>query len=129
MATWNGPFQSVPAGTDTPTLGDDEIRNTRAAVEERMKNEHTTYSGDSTGGGATSDWLHKPGSAVPFYQASAPTTRLSGVGLIEGLLWWDTTNNRLKIRAGGSFVSATIELRTSDPGSPESGQIWLRTDL
>ena len=114
MATWNANFQGVPANTDTPTLGDDEIRATRSAIEERMKNEHLTYSGDSTLGAATSDWLHKPGSAVPFYQTTEPATRLSGVALINGLLWYDTTTNRLKIRVGGSFVSACIELRTSD---------------
>ena len=104
MATWNGSFQVIPAGTDTPTQGDDEIRNTRAAIEERMKNEHTTYSGDPTGGAANLDWLHKPGSAVSFYQNSAPTTRINGQALVNGILWYDTTNKQLKIYSGGSWL-------------------------
>jgi hypothetical protein len=96
-----------------------------------MKNEHTTYSGDSTGGAATSDWLHKPGSAVPFYQASAPATRLSGVALIDGMAWYDTTNAVFNIRVGGTWTAVVgfVELRTSDPGSPANGRVWLRTDL
>jgi hypothetical protein len=107
MATWNANFQTVPTGADTPTMGDDEVRNTRIAIEERMRNEHTTFTSDGTGGVTNADWLHKAGSGVAFYQASAPTTRTNGVAsLIDGLLWYDTTNKMFKVRSGGSWIEA-----------------------
>jgi hypothetical protein len=61
----------------------------------------------------------------------------------SSLFNWDNTNNQLSIgtpttpsaslEVTGGPIKATggliIETRTSDPASPVSGQIWLRTDL
>ena len=33
------------------------------------------------------------------------------------------------LRGDNQFTSLILENRTSDPGSPTTGQIWLRTDL
>ena len=107
MATWNAVFAAAPVQTDTPTRGDDEIRNTRVAIEERMNNEHTTYTGDATLGAEAKDWLHKAGSAVAFHAATAsePTQRLNGETLTDGQLWYDSTAGILKVYSGGSWVS------------------------
>lgn len=72
----------------------------------------------------------------------------------NGLLMWDDDNGYAVVSKDGAFVpllsgtldtipapvasvdfaqqqalNFVIENRTSDPGSPVSGQIWLRTDL
>lgn len=69
-------------------------------------------------------------------QDGAFTVRTTGIGYIarfgtaSGWLVDITTNGTLQagglIRAAGGLV---IENRTSDPASPQTGQIWLRTDL
>jgi hypothetical protein len=44
----------------------------------------------------------------------------------------DGTYGDITVSGGGTVltvVSLTIENRTSDPGSPAAGRIWLRTDL
>lgn len=116
MATWNAIYGNSPADLDTPTLGDDEIRSLRAAIEERAKNEHTTYSGDSTLGAAVADWLHKAGSAVVFFAAtaSAPTVRLNGEALVDGMLWYDTTVEHMMIYSGGIWVDLATNIPTTD---------------
>lgn len=109
MATWNSSFQQTPKPTDSPTQGDDTIRGLAAAVEERIKNEHTTYSGDSTNGTNTKDWLHKAGSAVVFIQAAAPSVRLSGEALVDGMLWYDTDTGVMSVYSSGwTAVAAQI---------------------
>jgi len=110
MATWNSSFQQTPKPTDSPTQGDDTIRGLAVAIEERMKNEHTTYSGDSTLGVNTADWLHKAGSAVAFYQADEPTERLSGEYLVQGMLWFNSTSGVLYVCTTGGASPAWTEV-------------------
>jgi hypothetical protein len=108
MATWNSSFQQTPKATDSPTQGDDTIRGLAAAIEERIKNEHTTYSGDSTSGVNTADWLHKAGSAVAFYTDTEPVTRLSGEALVDGMLWYHPTNAVLYVYDEGTTTWVAI---------------------
>jgi hypothetical protein len=122
MATWNANFRSNPLSSDTPTRGDDEIQATRQATDERMKNEHTTYLSDGTNGTAAKDWLHKPGSAVAFYQSSAPTTKLSGEALEDGMIWIDSDDGIVYIRHGSAWVGANREIaRVSIQGTLSTG--------
>lgn len=62
----------------------------------------------------------------------------SGSGTWDVPIGWDSGNGNISVvhkpRGSWDFANATIssliiENRTSDPGSPVSGQIWLRTDL
>lgn len=107
MATWNSLFLLTPRSYDSPTQGDDEIRTFKAALQERIKNEHTTYDADATGGVAALDWLHKAGSAVGYYlpTASEPAVGLSTSPLKAGALWFDTTTLGLKIWTGAAWIS------------------------
>ena len=104
--TWGAAFEAVPAGSSSPSQGDDAIRNLKGGIEERMKNEHTTYTGDGTSGVAASDWLHKAGSAVAWYQSSEPTTYPNGNSLdssAAGRLWVDSNSTTLYVYNGSSF--------------------------
>lgn len=123
MATWNVSFELAPRQVDSPTQGDDEIRGARAAVRERAANEHTAYTdAASTGGAPGKDWLHKQGSAVAFYQAGAPVTRINGEALVNGELWVDSDTGYLYVRYGGSWVPALRELaRVSIQGTLATG--------
>ena len=46
----------------------------------------------------------------------------------SGLVWTVDVSGRLAIRSD-SATALVLETRTSDPGAPVTGQIWLRTDL
>ena len=72
---WGDTFKSEPPGSQSPALGDDRIRETRGAVEERIENEHYTINDGQSNGSAAQDWWHKEGSAKIFYESSAPTVR------------------------------------------------------
>jgi hypothetical protein len=101
-----------PRTSDTPTQGDDEIRALRAAIQERIKNEHTTYDADATGGVAALDWLHKAGSSISYYlpTESAPTVGLSGSPLKNGALWYDTTLDVLKVWVGSGWTVVALNV-------------------
>lgn len=91
MPNWPSTFTNNPPNTQSPSLGDDAIRDTRMAVEERAVNEHSTHE-DGTTGTALKDWLHKPGSARVFvgdYSAdwsTAPTTFLDGTAFTDAAI-------------------------------------------
>lgn len=56
--------------------------------------------------------------------AGDPTTQANGD------IWYNSTEGLLKYRQASSDVAFSgVEPRTSDPGSPIDGQMWLRTDL
>jgi hypothetical protein len=103
-----------------------------------MGNDHTTYLADGTAGAATKDWLHKGGSAVALLQNAEPASRNGGEALgntsrDKGFIWLDDDNeDLLYIWSGADFTLPGIALTNksgSDPTSPVTGQIWLRTDI
>jgi hypothetical protein len=101
--TWGSTFKENPAGSDSPSEGDDKIRQTREAIQERVTNEHYTVDDTESDGSVSKDWLHKKGSARPFYQASAPTALANGTALTanteasNGRLWIDSDNDKLYV--------------------------------
>ena len=137
MSTWNANYELLPRNTDALGRGDDEIRDLKGAIRERIGNDHTEYNEDSTSGTKTLDWLCKGGSAVGLLQNAAPATRLSGVALgntarDKGYIWFDDDNDDLfYIWTGAAFACPgfAISNRTSDPTSPVTGQLWIRTDV
>lgn len=90
--TWDSNWKSAPADSDSAAAGDDEMREDRLAVEERINNEHTTYN-DGTSGNYLLDWNHRKGSAKGYFQNAAPTNRPNGSTALSsddaGRLWFD----------------------------------------
>jgi hypothetical protein len=129
MATWNSSFQQTPKAVDSPTQGDDSIRGLASAVEERIRNEHTSFTNDSTSGEIAKDWLHKPGTAVTFIQSSAPATRLSGENIIAGMLWYDTDTDVLYICTTGGATPVWTEIAAQHRHLTIQGSLATGTDL
>ena len=96
LVVWNSNFEDEPAGGDSPSFGDDEIRDSKEAVRERFEKEHKM---NLLSGVVADDGWHKRGSAITYYQASAPTTRPDGVTALTdddaGRLWYRTTTGVL----------------------------------
>lgn len=129
MSIWNAGWENLPKNSQSPTECDDNIRETKAAAERRMRNEHETYN-DATGGSESLDWRHKEGSARVWYQTGAPANAPSSGALAEGHLWVDSDGgNHMEVYSGAAWIPIGIETRTTDPGAPFVGQIWLRTDV
>lgn len=72
--TWDANFNSSPAGSQSIRLGDDRIRDTRSAVEERATREHFWGPDDTN----SKHGRHRSGSARAYYQDTAPTTAPDG---------------------------------------------------
>lgn len=145
MSTWNTAFEASPAGSDAPSLGDNNIREVKSAVRERLIKEHKM---NLSSGLIAEDGWHKQGSAIIYFGASAPTTRPDGTTALNaedyGRLWLNTGTNVLYIYtssgwsgfgllspvgAGWGTLMSLDYLRTSDPSTPSDGQFWYRTDL
>lgn len=104
--TVNSAFMSLPAGSEDPSLGDDRIRAFKAAWKERLEKEH--FLDLSEAGAQPRQGLHKAGSAVAFYQASAPTQR-NGValGASDAGILWSSTTGKLSVWTGTAWMDAT----------------------
>ncbi|MGW8177363.1 MAG: hypothetical protein ACWGQW_00980 [bacterium] len=83
-----------PADTDYAKYGARDIRYFRVDIQERVGVEHS-FAGDA------SDGVHNQGSARIYRQSSAPTDTLAG------RVWFDTTNDLLKIADGASYITPT----------------------
>ena len=59
-----------------------------------------------------------------FANTSAPTKP------IEGQLWYNSTNNRLKVYSGSAFVPAggNVPYQSSAPSSLNTGDLWVDSD-
>ena len=132
MATWDATFEAAPDGGNPPSTLDDAIRAHKAAVEERMKNEHTTYSGDSTSGTASVDWRHKKGSARAYYQSAAPTNQPGTAGAAlgsgdDGRLFVDSDTN-IGFVWDGSAMQPIRSLDLQDPSGDADVEVDYASD-
>jgi len=77
-------------------------------------------------------WNAKAPTASPTFTGSV-TMPGTGIWNSSGFVGIGTTTPSYKLEVVGGSIKATggliIETRTSDPASPATGQIWLRTDL
>jgi hypothetical protein len=83
-------------------------------------------------GGTTGQVLKKNSNTNYDYSWAADDTGAGSPawGAITGTLSAQTDlNSALGAKANSDGTNFVIENRTSDPGSPATGQIWLRTDL
>lgn len=102
--TWNTTFNNSPSGSANLADGDDRIRETRVAVDERQQREHYWGNGDTN----SNHGLHKEGSAVAYYASTAPTKRPDGVdsltSLDEGRLFYNSSTGILYVYSGSAWV-------------------------
>jgi hypothetical protein len=136
MATWNAAFNASPAGGDNPSQGDDKIREFKVTMYDRWVKEH--YLDLSEGGAQPRQGLHRAGSAVAFYQVSAPTQR-NGVALgstDSGIIWINSTTKDMYTWTGSAWAltamppigSVYMQLPGYDaPGTLYPGTTW--TDI
>lgn len=92
LVTWDTSFEAKPAGSRSPKYGDDDIREHKQAVRERIAKEHVMTTG--TGTVALHGW-HLSGSARGYVQTgTGPTTRPDGstsLGASDaGRVWFDS---------------------------------------
>lgn len=118
--SWDTSFNSSPTDGDKVGLGYADIQETREGVQERLSPEHEF---DLSVGTSDRQGLHKAGSAVAFYQASAPTQR-NGVALGAddiGIEWCDSDTGLLYFWTGTDWRKSdmfTEEVRlTSGSGN------------
>ena len=100
---WDSLFETKPPGGDNPVRGDDKIRETRSAFEERMALEHLFDYSDVNNQG-----YHRQGSALAYYQSTTPTTLPDGTALgsntrSSGRLWVDSDNGYIYYYNGADF--------------------------
>jgi hypothetical protein len=137
MATWDAVFEAKPNGGDVPSTLDNEQRNHRKAVEERMKNEHDTYTEDGTVGNLVKDWVHKEGSAMAYYESDEPTNQPNGEALAArdaGRLWWDSDDNELRCWDGSAMqtikkISGDLELGGTVTSGVKTDGTFLKTKV
>jgi hypothetical protein len=72
-AKWDSAFEAVPADTDDPEQGADNIRDTKLAVRQRFVREHEGSHGESTADKAY-DGRHRAGSARALVVDADPAT-------------------------------------------------------
>jgi hypothetical protein len=102
---WDALYELAPSDTTYVKDTDDAIRSLKTATRERVTKEHEFDLASQARQG-----LHRAGSAVAFYQASAPTQR-NGVDLSAadaGILFVDSDDKSLKFWDGDSFEGITI---------------------
>jgi hypothetical protein len=109
--TWDSTFETVPAGSDNLSVGDDAIRALKAAISTRFGREHHGLTSDTN---SKHGW-HKAGSAVAFYQVSAPTAKPEASGAVldtddTGRLFHRSGDNVLLVWTGSAWVGCTKEI-------------------
>lgn len=110
MASWTSLWEATPAGTETPSLGDNHIRDLKLEVRSRLDQEHVILDTSSTG-----ESIHRAGSARTYFQDAEPTLRPDGITSINssdsGRLWVDSNDsNHLYVYDGtaGAFEEVSV---------------------
>jgi len=109
MADFTKAFNvSSPAGSDLISAGDDNIRDFKTAVGERIGLEHYPFLnalGDMTS--ASAQGRHKPGYTSAVYIGT--TLQIAALsGMTSGCLAFDTDLNVLKIYSGSDWTTRTV---------------------
>lgn len=123
---WDALYELAPSDTTYVKDTDDAIRSLKTATRERVTKEHEFDLASQARQG-----LHRAGSAVAFYQASAPTQR-AGVALAAadaGIFWVDSDTLQLYSWNGSAWVeivSAPIvgTVYIQFPGRTAPGTLW-----
>jgi len=129
MAIWNSAFEATPAGSDSPSQGDDRIRELKQAVRERLIKEHEM---DLSSGAAAADGWHAAGSAKVYVGSTAPTTRPDGATTLtaddDGRLWLSSSDFQLRAyrHAAGTTADERWEVISGSGGGSEN---FLKNDL
>lgn len=89
-ADWDAAYEASPADLDNASEGAQRIRNLKRDIRERLEQEHSFDSEDSSETG-----VHLEGSARLFVQDDAPTTTVGGETLDDGLIWFETDTFKL----------------------------------
>jgi hypothetical protein len=71
-SSWDASFEATPAGSDLLSTVDNAIQDEKLAVRQRLEREHNF----AVAGTQSKHGWHKAGSAVSFFQASAPTNKI-----------------------------------------------------
>lgn len=141
---WNTPYEDAPGGDDSPSHGDDAIREAKEAVRERFEKEHSMNLASGT---VAADGWHKNGSVKVYYMATEPTLRPDEATALNendnGRLWIRSTDYRISFYVHPTWVRATtsngldntftsvnvftgnLRIPTSEPAVLEDGDIWL----
>lgn len=99
--------EGSPLITSPRREGAGEILNLRKAVRQRLNKEHEAFVTGSSGDGGE----HKEGSAVCYYQATAPTLRPDGTTSLgaadDGRIWVDSDTEAVYVWNGSAWVGMT----------------------
>jgi len=108
---WDASYESEPADSDSPSGGDDEFRDLKRNVRERMLYEHQWK--DST----TTDGHHKEGSARTYYTNTAPTTRPDGSTALDsddmGRVWFDINDTNALYHWTGTTWCGDVKIASN----------------
>lgn len=118
LIDWDATFETTPTGASSPAAGDDRIRELKENLRVRLAHEHAWAVGAP---GYTVQGLHRMGSAIAYYQASAPTTRPDGTTALTtadaGRLFIDSDTNSIQVWTGSAMVDVRVgdqDLKTDD---------------
>lgn len=109
MTTFNETYDTAtPAGTDDPSEADDRMRETKAAVQERLAVDHK-FSLTGTEVSAADSGEH---TKITFNATIADPTQVAGKAHLymkdDELVYQDDTNAALPITNGGGFAGGTV---------------------
>ena len=101
---WN---ETLPANSEDIEDGANEIRDLRKGANIRASWEHSALAAASVG------MIHKTGSAVAYYQATAPTADGKSVALANnntsnGRIWVDSDDKTLWVWTGSAFEKVMV---------------------
>jgi hypothetical protein len=132
--TWDATLEGKPGGSDPVSQGDDWINDTKREARRRLEVEHdfsTIDPGSSDAAAVFTDLgRHREGSAVLFWDATAPTRiHVTDVqaspssALDAGRIWRDSDGanaGTLKCYDGTDFSDCISALTGDDPNTPNS---------